>query len=455
MTSRHNSLFADALRPGDDGYTAAARTFFATGQPALVVRPREPDDVAAALRYATAHHLAVAVRSGGHSPLGHSTNTGGMIIDLRRLDHIEVLDTERRLVRVGGGATWGRVAAALAPYRWAITAGDTGEVGVGGLTLGGGIGWMVRQHGLTIDNLVAARVVTADGRLLTTSAAEHPDLFWALRGGGGNFGVVVEFDFRAQPVGRVHFGTVAYQFDDAAELMARWRDAMQAAPEELSSTLALTPRMPGATPSVVVLLCYAGSPGTATSHVDAAIRPLLELGTPTAVNISECDYAEILEPAGHPPALRLTMRNTLVSTLDDAMIARVLSVHGSGVPTAIAVRSLGGAFGRVPSDATAFAHRDASAMIVALLMIPDSATKAQVEHALVSWRVVAARGIGTYVNFQGAATAQDLAAVYPPETYARLARTKRLYDPGNRFALNHNIPPVRPSRPGPDDHPLA
>ena len=455
MTSLQSTLLADALRPGDDGYDAAARTFFATGRPALVVRPREPDEVAAALRYATAHGLAVSVRSGGHSPVGDSTNTGGMVIDLRRLDHVEILDTERRLVRVGGGATWGRVAAALAPYHWAITAGDTSDVGVSGLTLGGGIGWMVRRHGLTIDNLVAARVVTADGRLLTTSPAEHADLFWALRGGGGNFGVVLDFDFQAQPVGRVHFGTVAYQFDDPADLMARWRDAMRAAPEELSSTLALTPRMPGANPSIVVLLCYAGPPGSTASQADAAVRPLLELGTATAVNISECDYAEILEPAAHPPGLRLAMRNTLVSTLDDATIARVLDVHDSGVPTAIAVRSLGGAFGRVPSDATAFAHRDASAMIVALLMIADSATEAQVEHALVSWRVVGARGVGTYLNFQGAATASDVAGVYPPETYARLARTKRFYDPDNRFAPSHNIPPVPLNRPGADHHPLT
>lgn len=451
MTSIHNRVLSDALRPGDDGYEAAARTFFATGRPAVVVRPREPDEVAAAIRHATAHRLPVSVRSGGHSPLGHSTNTGGMVIDLRCLDHIEILDTERRLVRVGGGATWGRVAEALAPYRWAISAGDTGDVGVGGLTLGGGIGWMVRQHGLTIDNLIGARLVTADGRLLTASPSEHPDLFWALRGGGGNFGVVVDFDFRAQPVGTVWFGTVAYEFEDPANLMARWRDVMQTAPEELSSTLALTPRMPGATPSVVVLLCYAGSSASTASQADAAVRPLLELGTANAVDISERDYADILEHAAAPPGVRLAMRNTLFSTLDEATIARVLEVHDSGVPTAIAVRSLGGAFGRVPSDATAFAHRDASAMVVALLMT-ESATEAQVEHALVCWRMVAARGIGTYLNFQGAATASDLTAAYPAKTYARLTRIKHSFDPDNRFALNHNIPPVDLNRPRAQHH---
>ena len=153
----------------------------------------------------------MSVRSGGHSPLGHGTNTGGMVIDLAHLDDVEVLDAERRLVRVGGGATWGRVAAALDPHGWALTSGDTADVGVGGLTLGGGIGWMVRRHGLAIDNLVGARVVTADGRLVTASQDEHPDLFWALRGGGGNFGVVVDFDFVAQPVSTVHYGTITYQ----------------------------------------------------------------------------------------------------------------------------------------------------------------------------------------------------------------------------------------------------
>ncbi len=449
MSPQLAALIGDALRPGDDGYDVAARTFYATGHPALVVRPRGPDEVAAALGHAARHDLAVSVRSGGHSMLGHGTNTGGMVIDLAHLDDVEVLDTERRLVRVGGGATWGRVAAALDPQDWAITAGDTANVGVGGLTLGGGIGWMVRRHGLAIDNLVGARVVTADGRLLTTSADEHPALFWALRGGGGNFGVVVDFDFLAQPVSTVHFGTVAYRLDDPADLLARWRDAMRVAPEELSSTLALVPRMAGAPPSAMVQLCYAGEPGTTVSEANAAIERLLELGAVTAVRIAEHRYSEILEDADHPPGLRLATRNTLVATLDDAVIAAISRAHASPVPTAIAVRSLGGAFGQVPTDATAFAHRHAEAMIVALLMLPDTAADPEIEQALVPWRAVAAHGTGTYINFQGSATASDLVAAYPAATYARLAAVKRAYDPHNRFALNHNIEPARLSEPRP------
>jgi len=447
MSLSTTNLAVEVLRPGDDGYHAAARSFFAKGEPALVVRPRGPDEVAAALAHAARHALAVSVRSGGHSPLGHGTNTGGMVIDLAHLDDVQVLDAERRLVRVGGGATWGRVAAALDPHGWSLTAGDTGNVGVGGLTLGGGVGWMVRRYGLAIDNLVGARVVTADGRLLTTSQGEHPDLFWALRGGGGNFGVVVDFDFLAQPVSTVHFGTVSYRLDDPAALLTRWRDVMRVAPDELSSTLALTPRTPGVPPSATVLLCHAGAPGCTVTEADAAIEPLLELGTVTAATISERRYGEILEDAAPPPQLRLVARNTLVPNLDDAVIAAITRLHATSVPTAVAVRSLGGAFGRVPADATAFAHRDAEAMIVALLMLHETASDREIERALVPWRAVAARGTGTYINFQGSATAADLAAAYPPATYARLTAVKRAYDPGNRFALNHNIEPARPAGP--------
>jgi hypothetical protein len=221
--------------------------------------------------------------------------------------------------------------------------------------------------------------------------------------------------------------------------MARWRDAMRAAPEELSSTLALPPRTAGVPPSAVVLLCYAGAAGATATE---AIEPLLELGAVTATDISERRYAGILEHAAPPPPLRLVTRDSLIPHLDDAVIAEIARLHAGSVPTAVAVRSLGGAYGRVPADATAFAHRDAEAMIVALLMLPGTAADPEVERALAPWRAVAARGAGTYINFQGSATPADLAAAYPPATYARLAEVKRAYDPGNLFALNHNIEPA-------------
>jgi FAD/FMN-containing dehydrogenase len=190
------------------------------------------------------------------------------------------------------------------------------------------------------------------------------------------------------------------------------------------------------------LLCYAGEPDTPVADVDDIIEPLLELGTVTEATIAERRYAEILEDAQHAPGLRLAVRNTLLPTIDDAAIAAIHRLHTAAGFRAIALRSLGGAFGRVPTDATAFAHRDAEALVVSMLMLPDTATDAEVERALVPWRAVSAHGSGTYVNFQGSATAADLATAYPPASYARLAAVKRAYDPGNRFALNHNVEPA-------------
>jgi FAD/FMN-containing dehydrogenase len=442
MTLHQTDLTVETLRPGDEGYDEAARAFFASGAPALVVRPRDHEEVAAALDHAVRLGLAVSVRSGGHSPVGHSTNTGGMVIDLTHLDTVDVLDAERRIVRIGAGATWGEVAAALDPRGWVLTAGDTTNVGVGGLTLGGGVGWLVRRHGLAIDNLLAARVVTADGRLVTASTDEHAELFWALRGGGGNFGVVVDFDFVAQEVTTVHFGTITYRLDDRANLVARWRDAMRDAPDELSSTLVLAPAFPGAAAAAMVLVCYAGEPGTTAAEADAAIEPLLELGAVVAARITEQRYSEILEDAQHPAGLRFVGRNTVVRELDDDVITAIDRLHRAPGPVAVGLRSLGGAFGRVPADATAFAHRDGEAMVVCAFMLPEMATDVDVERALEPWHAVAALGAGTYVNFQGSATAEDVAAAYPPATYTRLAAVKRAYDPGNVFALNHNVEPA-------------
>ena len=444
MTTYETDLAAEVLRPGDDGYDESARTFFTTGAPAVVVRPRAPGVVAAAVAHAAERGLSVSVRSGAHGFLGHATNNGGMVIDLRHLDGVEVLDRDRRLVRVGAGATWGKVAEALDPFDWGLTSGDTAGVGVGGLTLGGGMGWMLRKHGLAIDNLVGARVVTADGRLLTASAEENPQLFWAIRGGGGNFGVVVDLDFVAQEVGTVHFGTATVQLDDPPGLIARWRDAMRTAPEELTTTLVLMPPMPGAPagPAAAQLLfCYAGEPGLTAEEVDEALDPLFSIGTVLEAEITERRYRDVLEEAHEPPPFRMVPRNTLVPRLDDDAIAAVTAFHASEAPTMVAIRSLGGAFGRVPEQETAFAHRDAEAMVFGGLIVPPTATDGEVEAALAPWRAVAAHGTGTYLNFQGSATDEDLRTAYPPAHLTRLRAIKRAYDPGNLFRRNHNIAP--------------
>ncbi|MFD2792085.1 FAD-binding oxidoreductase [Promicromonospora vindobonensis] len=443
-----NHLRGDVLLPDDDGYAAAATTFFASGKPALVVRPRDAADVAAAISHARREGLALSVRSGGHGLQGSATNDGGMVLDLKHLDTVELIDPDGadpdgRRVRVGAGACWGTVMRTLAPHGLGLTAGDTADVGVGGLTLGGGIGWLVRAQGLAIDRLVAARVVTADGRVLRADADEHADLFWAIRGGGGNFGVVVSFDFVAERVPLVHFGTITYRPDDPARLVTAWRDHLRTAPESLTSTLALVPPMVGGPASATVTVCYADD----AEGPLRAVAPLRDIGEVLTDDVRVMQYTDVLASAHQPPPGRLLSRNTLVPTLDDDVVDATVAAYRSGISTVL--RSLGGAFGRVPADATAFAHREAEAMIVGAAFLPTDATDADADAALAPWAAVARHGTGVYLNFQGSDTPDDLAAAYPPRTYARLAAAKRRYDPENLFARNHNVAPSdRPATEG-------
>jgi FAD/FMN-containing dehydrogenase len=428
----------EVLVPGNAGYAETAAILFADGTPDLVVRPRDEAGVAAAVRYAADAGLAVTVRSGGHSMAGLSTSADGMIIDTRRISGVRLLDPVSGRARVGAGATWGAVAAALSPHGLGLTAGDTNQVGVGGLTLGGGIGWMVRRHGLVIDSLAAAQLVTADGRLIEADAVEHADLFWALRGGGGNFGVAVGFDFTAQPVTSVHFGAISYQAGDLPRLIAGWRDLMRASDEKLTTTLNLVPAAPGRPGGVTLVCCYASSDGGEAAE---ALRPFRALTPVTSDGIRAMPYAEVLEDVTRlPPGLRMEVRNAFFSALDDARVAAVGELF-SGGGAALSLRSMGGAAARVSRDATAFAHRDAEVMVAAGFLFPEAAPPELLHQALHRWSRVAALGSGAYVGFLGSADPADVAAAYPPDTYRRLAAVKRRYDPDNVFRRTHNILP--------------
>jgi FAD/FMN-containing dehydrogenase len=373
---------------------------------------------------------------------GFSTHTDGMVIDLRNLCGVEVLDRASRRVRIGAGATWGTVAAALAPYGLGLTAGDTREVGVGGLTLGGGIGWLVRRYGLAIDSLAAADLVAADGELIRADAEQHGDLFWALRGGGGNFGVVTSFEFIAQPVTTVHFGTIDYKSADLTRLIAGWRDLTQAGDENLTTILSLLPSVPGqpAGPSAAMLqCCYADSDPDAAA---AALRPFRALAPVSADTVRAMPYADVLEACPVlPPGARMEMRNALVPALDDKMTGAIADLLADGAM--IGLRALGGAVARVAPDATAYAHRDAEALVVAGVMLPPGAPPELAAAPFARWSPVADQARGAYVNFLGTATDADVASVYPPATYRRLAGVKRRYDPGNVFRRTHNVRPAR------------
>jgi FAD/FMN-containing dehydrogenase len=393
------------IEPGGAEYESASGTLLAPGNPAHVLRPGSVEDVQAGVRFAASTRLSLSVRSGGHGFPGFGTNDGGVVIDLSRLADVEVIDKERHLVRIGGGATWGQVAAVLTPHGLAISSGDTKSVGVGGLTLTGGIGWQVRKYGLALDNVTAAEVVTASGEVVHASAAENPELFWAIRGGGGNFGIVTAFDFAAHPTTDVFYGKIAFAAPEAATVIQGWADYLRTAPDELTSTAEFANPFRGPE-----------APAYADTLAD---------GTPP------------------PPGLVFEIRSAFVGQESVSEVLQILAeVRASERSPFIAVRSVGGAVSRVPGDATAYAHRGAELMFVTTSAGPEPVVEAARPALEAIWARLAPHVGGAYANFLSSATAADVAAIYPPEVCHRLAAVKRRYDPGNLFARNHNIRPA-------------
>ena len=420
-----------AVRPGHPDYDTARTTIVGTAAPAMVLRPTDAAEVAASIRHAADTGLELAVRSGGHNALGFGNSDGGVVLDLSRLDAVEVLDGGR--VRIGTGATWGAAAARLAEHGLAITSGDTVSVGVGGLTQAGGIGWMVRKYGLTIDSVLAAEVVTSAGDVVRADPKTNSELFWGLLGGAGNFGVVSSFDYQAQPVSTVHFGLITYALEDLSQLLKGWREVMRSAPDELTSTLVLMPGFGDFPAGAALYVCYCGDD---PSEID----PLRAIGTVTSDDVTERAYADVLEEAHPPQGVLPVIGNTLVDSLSTECIRAIVTAYEEG-GRVVFLRSLGGAFGRVSPDATAFAHRDAEALVVSAKFLPEGAAAEEIEAARTTWRTIGEHGIGSYAGFLGSETPEDLAALYPAETMARLVELKRVWDPANLFRRNFNITP--------------
>ena len=353
----------DIIEPDEAGYDTARRTALASGSPAYVLRPANVEDVRKAVGFAARARLPLSVRGGGHSFPGFGTNDGGVVIDLGRLARTEVVDQERHLVRIGGGATWGQVAIDLAPYGLAISSGDTKSVGVGGLTLTGGIGWKVRKYGLALDSLVAAEVVTADGDVVRASAEENPDLFWALRGGGGNFGIVTAFEFAAHRTTDVFHGRIAFPAAEAPRVLRGWADHLRVAPEELTSSVELANPFTGGPESPVeVNVAFDGDdPDLAAASID----PIRRLGTVLHDDVVLKPYADtLMDGAILPPGLQIVARSAFVDPGSVADVVRILTeVAATAGSPFLVVRSVGGAVSRVPDDATAYAHRKAELMI--------------------------------------------------------------------------------------------
>jgi FAD/FMN-containing dehydrogenase len=436
------------IAPEDDGYDQARAVFYGgiDRRPAVIIRVADADEVARVVSLARESGLELAIRSGGHSTAGHGVSDGGIVLDLSEMRALQI-DPEKRTAWAETGLTAGEYTTAAAAHGLATGFGDTGSVGIGGLTLGGGIGYLVRKYGLTIDDLLAAEVVTADSQLLRVDAQAHPDLFWAIRGGGGNFGVATRFHFRLHEVGSIFGGMLV--LPATPDVIASFIEEAAAAPDELSTiaNVMTAPPMPFLPPEVhgkpvvMAMLIYAG-PVEAGERV---LAPFRALATPLADMLKPMRYPEIYPPEEgdyHPVAAGRTM---FVDAIDRRVAGMILDrLQASTGSMAVAqLRVLGGAMARIPSDATAFAHRNSRIManLAALYQRPEEKS---IHEAWVSEFSTALRqgDRGAYVNFLGDDGEAAVRAAYPGSTWDRLAEIKARYDPANLFHLNQNIPPA-------------
>jgi FAD binding domain-containing protein/berberine-like enzyme len=445
------------IAPDDEDYDVA-RTVFPGGidrRPALIARVADAGDVARVIALARDTGLELAVRGGGHSAAGHGVTDGGIVIDLRDMNAVEI-DPATRTAWAEGGATAGRYTDAAAEHGLATGFGDMGTVGVGGITLGGGIGFLVRKHGLTIDHVLAAEVVTADGEIVYTDADTHPDLFWAIRGGGGNFGVVTRLKLRLHELSTVLGGMLI--LPATPDVIAGFVAEAQAAPEEFSAIASVmkAPPMPFLPPEahgrliLMAQMVYAGDLEAGQRVVDR-VRALAE---PIADMMRPLPYREMFPPEDdsfHPTAI---LRTTFVNTIDRAAAETILDrITSSTAPMSVVqIRVLGGAMARVPADATAFAHRQ-SRIMFNVAAIYDPSTSRRVEQ--VEWVAGLSAALddgdrGAYAGFLADEGEERVRAAYPGATWERLTAAKATYDPENLFRLNQNIPPMsgRQAAPG-------
>lgn len=448
-------LRGELIQPDDEGYEAARLVWngLIDKHPALIARCVGAGDVIDSLNCARENDLPVAVRGGGHNVAGNAVCDGGLVIDLSQVKGIRV-DPKRRTVRAEGGATWADVDRETQVFGLATPGGEVSQTGIAGLTLGGGIGLLRRKYGLSCDNLLSADVVSADGRLLTASETENADLFWGIRGGGGNFGVVTSFEYRLHRVGpEVMAAAVMYPFEQARELLHAWRDYTRQAPDEVTSEVLLwsIPDIPDfpeelrGEPTVVVAGMYSGP----AELGEREIQPLREFGTPLVDLSGPQPYtaAQSDFDAFFPEGLLYYWKSLFLDHLDDEVI-NAMVVHAENRPspqTPLIVRHLGGAISRVPEEATAYGNRNA---LFNLSVDSTWEDPAQSERNIAWTRKVWTQmrqfsDGGVYMNFAGfLEEGEKLLHEAHGENYERLVDLKNKYDPTNLFRLNHNIKPT-------------
>ena len=441
----------DVVAPGDEGYDEVRKVYneMIDRRPAVVVRCSSTSDVVAAVNLARENGLDLAVRGGGHSVPGFGTCDDGVVIDLSGMRTVTV-DATSRTARAEGGATWGDFNDATHAHGLATTGGIISTTGVGGLTLGGGIGYLARAFGLSCDNLLSAEVVTADGRSVLANEDENADLFWALRGGGGNFGVVTSFEFRLHPVETIYGGPMFFEVDDAATVLRFYREFIADAPEEFGGFPAwqIAPPLPfipedrhGDT-FLAFIACWAGP----LDQGEAMLKPLHDVAPVVAEQVGEMPYPALNSAfdALVPPGMQHYWKANFVNELNDAMVDAHVE-HGPKVPvvnSTVHIYPINGACHRVSPDATAFAYRDANFANVIAGMWPDpSQNEANIRWVRDYYDATAPLSEeGGYINFMAGDDQDRIKANYRGN-YDRLVQVKRTYDPDNLFHLNQNIRP--------------
>jgi FAD/FMN-containing dehydrogenase len=450
-------MLGSVISPGDSGYENARRIWNGAidMHPVLVLRCSGLADVISGVQFACSEGLPVAIRGGAHSVAGFSTCDGGVVLDLSEMTAVRV-DPRNRRALAQGGTTWRRFDHETQAHGLATTGGLVSSTGIGGFTLGGGIGHLVRKYGLTCDNLLSAEMVTAEGELLRASEDQNADLFWALRGGGGNFGVVTELELALHPVGpTVLGGPVFYPGDHAAEVLAGWRDAVAGAPDELTTVIDLTtapaaPFLPEdlhGKKIVILAVCWAGP----LEEGEEVVRPLRALGTPLVDLLGPIPYValqQLVDPMYAAGAANY-FTSAFLDELPDSAVETFADAHrrSAGLPAAceLHVHQLGGAMARMAPGATAFSQRQSPYLINCIARTPTAeGFEANRTWARGTRDSMARFGPGQmYVNFTGEGDEDKVRASYPAETYARLAAVKAHYDPGNRFRFNQNIRPAQ------------
>src|SRR5438477_2896011 len=441
----------DVIEAGDAAYEEARRVYNAMidRRPAVIVRPVRTEDVVAAVNHARENGLDLSIRGGGHSVPGFGTNDGGVVIDFSRMLAVAV-DPAKRTARADGGATWGDLNDAAHEHGLATTGGIISTTGVAGLTLGGGIGYLARGFGLSVDNLLSADVVTADGRFLVASDRENEDLFWAIRGGGGNFGVVTSFEFRLHPVDNIYGGPMFYELKYAGDLLRFYRESIATAPEEMGAFPAfqIAPPLPFIPENrhrdtfALVVACWAGP----IDKGEKALKPFHDVAPVFAEHVGPMPYPALNSAFDglYPPDLQHYWKANFVKELtDEAIDAHV--EHGSKVPamtSTMHIYPINGAVHKVASDETAFAYRDANFATVIAGMWPDPAqNRANIKWVRDYYEATAPHSEeGGYINFMAEDDQSRIKANYRGN-YNRLVEAKRKYDPDNLFHVNQNIKP--------------